>query len=881
MAAVTAASAAATAAAAAVAAIAQPIVLATPADSASADVSSNFAEPNAAPADTIPEQSASVEHSPHPKTESSSDLPAYEVNIRCIDGTTTQLEVPNDLRISDVKEIIADLLDVPADTQRLIFRGHVVTDDDTVGKHITENNQTIHMVQRPGHRGDDQTQRGEQAADASNVRGMSPQVHFQFSTADSGGGMDLSQLLNTVLGAAGRGGGMGTVVHTATSQLPGRPVPVPVGSAAFGTAPGGFGIAGSQDPARSSSRLAGPTDVDLGRPGRNASDGAVAASTGPSGPRSGLPSRPPLPQAAGIVPGGGHLNAHFANMAQGASGNESGGVGSAAGGSAVALTPFQIVFQQGLGNLAHILPSVMGDASVPEVGGVNRPAGNTAGHQSGDTLGSNESSQGRVGSNVRSGSGGGNNSGGVTLPWREMRRFSLHLNRLLGRVSQHRMLPPAHMPTGELNAFLACLHASTSQLGVAIGDMQASLNDGSGLQARQRLQFAMALVAAARTLRGAATALQSGFGESEVVGTLSATATGPQSSALAASVDASGGAADAPRQPAHTDVPSVSDTVGAERLEGGVTNASSDSDGDCRRTLVSDSSHGHAEAVGENSAASGAAAPEVVQDSVSIAEVSGSGWQPWPVEGDLEEIGEDFSEPAPLVMDATVSRNVTELERLVGSDAAAGKDCDSEGSGKASDDASSAQIVADSFNGCSPAVPMLPPANVAAPFALSTTLPTTGSVLSTTDDVSHYVDVCWQHWTQQDSFRRVVEQARQVPFSTAYLSGDATNSQFSQVTIPLPVPGDMLSLPWYRAADRTDEELPDMPDHLSRAYLSAFLRDLGRSLGVDSNFRSIPSAEARFPRLHQLASFVSQSSQGSVDQHSSSAPPTDGIDTTS
>ena len=51
---------------------------------------------------------------------------------------------------------------------------------------------------------------------------------------------------------------------------------------------------------------------------------------------------------------------------------------------------------------------------------------------------------------ARSGRGGN----GDALPWRELRRLSQHLARLLGRPSLHRLLPPTNMPSGELHAFL-------------------------------------------------------------------------------------------------------------------------------------------------------------------------------------------------------------------------------------------------------------------------------------------------------------------------------------------------------------------------------------------------------------------------------------------
>lgn len=183
----------------------------------------------------------------------------------------------------------------------------------------------------------------------------------------------------------------------------------------------------------------------------------------------------------------------------------------------VALQPLQIVFQQGLGNLAHVIPTMVGDAmagahiagahlAVPLIAAAaadahGGPLGMPHGHLPPGHGGSTGS--GATGSGVP----------GEALPWRDLRRLHQHLGRLLGRTGQHRALPPANMPAGELHAFLGALQGTTAQLSVAMSDLQGQLGEGATVQPRQRLQFAMALVAAARTFRGVATVMQSGFVE--------------------------------------------------------------------------------------------------------------------------------------------------------------------------------------------------------------------------------------------------------------------------------------------------------------------------------------------------------------------------------
>lgn len=97
------------------------------------------------------------------------------------------------------------------------------------------------------------------------------------------------------------------------------------------------------------------------------------------------------------------------------------------------------------------------------------------------------------------------------LPWRDLRRLNQHVSRVLGRTGPPRSLPPSRMPAGEAAAFLGALHGATSQLAVAVSDFQVAVADDA-VQPRQQLQFATALVAAAQTFRGVATALQSGVG---------------------------------------------------------------------------------------------------------------------------------------------------------------------------------------------------------------------------------------------------------------------------------------------------------------------------------------------------------------------------------
>jgi len=117
------------------------------------------------------------------------------------------------------------------------------------------------------------------------------------------------------------------------------------------------------------------------------------------------------------------------------------------------------------------------------------------------------------------------------------------------------------------------------------------------------------------------------------------------------------------------------------------------------------------------------------------------------------------------------------------------------------------------------------------------------------------VRACWERWTRPEAFRPVVEQAVQPPLSRAYVSGDATGSHRAPV---LPPPEGFLPLRWERAAGRVEglQQIPEAPEHLSRAYLSAFMRDLGDYAANNATYASMPEAAERYPHLARLIAFT-------------------------
>jgi len=380
----------------------------------------------------------------------------------------------------------------------------------------------------------------------------------------------------------------------------------------------------------------------------------------------------------------------------------------------------QIVFQQSLGNLAQVLPTMLGDAL--HIENVWHQPGTMPANSDGDpdafgiTAG-----QMRPSSSGHAASQGGH--GGDVLPWRDLRRFHQHLSRLLGRQSQHRSIPPAHTPGGELHYFLGMLHGATSQLGVAISDFQASLIDGGAPPTRSRLQFAMALVAAARTLRGMATALQSGPvqgpAEQEVIQTpvvaqqvMQAPPSLPRDVVLGHMLSSDSEEAgralsqhlDAMGDPSEDEVLEVF----LEPIPEAVFSA----------TMGAASAPAPGVALGSDGSVSAGPFPEVSPPLLT----------PWHDEQEMNAMFRSYGPP---------------YDRLAGP-----PPYDREAGGTS------------------------PSAGISVPDPLASLPPE--------------VVACWDQWTRPEIHRRVIAEARQPPFSTAYLSGDATGSHRPQPQAPPP-----------------------------------------------------------------------------------------------
>jgi len=112
-------------------------------------ISSNDQPSGAVSSTSTPVDTVAHAVSEFPTAASSATSRFFSVNIKTTDGNITTLQVPSSASGMDLKVAISERLKVPPDRQRLIVRGRVLNDDDIVGQRITEDGQTVHLVQRP------------------------------------------------------------------------------------------------------------------------------------------------------------------------------------------------------------------------------------------------------------------------------------------------------------------------------------------------------------------------------------------------------------------------------------------------------------------------------------------------------------------------------------------------------------------------------------------------------------------------------------------------------------------------------------------------------------------------------------------------------------
>ncbi|KAL4303621.1 hypothetical protein GQ457_10G023540 [Hibiscus cannabinus] len=68
------------------------------------------------------------------------------VNIRCSNGTKFTVRTSLESSVGVFKSVLAQNCDVPADQQRLIYKGRILKDDQTLQSYGLQADHTVHMV---------------------------------------------------------------------------------------------------------------------------------------------------------------------------------------------------------------------------------------------------------------------------------------------------------------------------------------------------------------------------------------------------------------------------------------------------------------------------------------------------------------------------------------------------------------------------------------------------------------------------------------------------------------------------------------------------------------------------------------------------------------
>ena len=64
-------------------------------------------------------------------------MTAINLNIKCTNGSKHTVEVDDSKIVTDLKELLVEKTSVPADQQRLIYKGHVLKDERTLESYCT------------------------------------------------------------------------------------------------------------------------------------------------------------------------------------------------------------------------------------------------------------------------------------------------------------------------------------------------------------------------------------------------------------------------------------------------------------------------------------------------------------------------------------------------------------------------------------------------------------------------------------------------------------------------------------------------------------------------------------------------------------------------
>ncbi|XP_078182239.1 ubiquitin-like superfamily protein isoform X5 [Carex rostrata] len=100
---------------------------------------------------------------------------AFEINIKTIDNQVHKVHVTKDMPVAVLKGKLNDITGASVDQQRLIFRGRVLNDDQTLSEYHVEEGHTLHLVTRR----DGQSAPGSTSADGNRNTGNDSSANGQ------------------------------------------------------------------------------------------------------------------------------------------------------------------------------------------------------------------------------------------------------------------------------------------------------------------------------------------------------------------------------------------------------------------------------------------------------------------------------------------------------------------------------------------------------------------------------------------------------------------------------------------------------------------------------------------------------------------------------
>lgn len=127
------------------------------------------------------------------------------IHIRCTNGSKFSVETFLEAKIGDFKVLLAEKCDIPADQQRLIYKGRILKDDSSLQSYGLQSDHTVHLVRGASTSGSANSTSAENTVASNSI--PAPPVQGVPSNNNGGfGGSGIGSLLFPGLGGNGLGG---------------------------------------------------------------------------------------------------------------------------------------------------------------------------------------------------------------------------------------------------------------------------------------------------------------------------------------------------------------------------------------------------------------------------------------------------------------------------------------------------------------------------------------------------------------------------------------------------------------------------------------------------------------------------------------------------